>query len=94
MVATARAFGNGGFGASGPPTALVYLNWTTGSQAPMQILGVHDESDQPVNTPVEMQWLAPTHLELTYNGKLQKIDFQAVKYDGVEISLRDASTEK
>ena len=33
MTATARAFGNSGFGINGVDTS-VYLNWTTGSQPP------------------------------------------------------------
>jgi len=40
-----------------------------------------------------MQWLTPTHLEITYKAKAQAIDFQAVKFAGVDISVRDVSGE-
>jgi hypothetical protein len=91
MIATARSFANGGFGASGPSTEFVDLNWTTGSQKPTQILALHDESDKPGDDRIAMRWLAPTNLELSYDGKRQAIDFQAVKFAGVDISLRDIS---
>jgi hypothetical protein len=39
---------------------------------------------------VEMNWLTPTHLELTFKGN-QSIVFQAVKWGGIEISIRDLS---
>jgi hypothetical protein len=91
MIATARAFANGGFGVSGAPATFVYLNWTTGSQKPMEILSLNDESDAPDDAAVEMKWLTPTHLELTYKGSRQSIDFQAIKFAGTDISLRNLS---
>jgi hypothetical protein len=39
---------------------------------------------------VGMKWLTPTRLELTYKGR-RPIDFQAVKCDGVEITVRDVA---
>jgi hypothetical protein len=92
MVASARFYEGGGFGASGPSVTLVYLNWATGSQKPIQILGFHDESDKPVETRIGMLWLTPAHLEITYNAKVQAVDFQAVKFAGVDISLHDLSS--
>jgi hypothetical protein len=38
-----------------------------------------------------MKWLAPAHLEVTYDGGRASIEFQVVKYSGVEISVRDIS---
>jgi hypothetical protein len=93
MIATARAFANGGFGISGVPATFVYLNWTTGSQKPMEILCLGNESDTSDDAAVKMNWLTPTHLELTYKRNRQSIDFQAVKFAGVDISLRDFSSE-
>lgn len=92
MVATASAFANGGFGASGAPATFVYLNWATGSQKPVQILGLESESDAPDDAKVGMNWLTPSHLELTYKSTRQHIGFQAVKFVGVDISLRDLSS--
>ncbi len=92
MIATGHAFANGGFGVSGNPATFVDLNWTTGSQKPVQILSLENESDTPDDIKVGMNWLNPTHLELTYKGNSQHIAFQAVKFAGVDISLRDLSS--
>jgi hypothetical protein len=93
MIATARGLANGGFGISGVPSTFVYLNWTTGSQQPTEILCLDDESDSPDDMNVRMKWLSPTHLELTYKSSRQSINFQAVKFVGVDISLRDTPSE-
>lgn len=92
MIATARAFANGGFGISGVPATFVYLNWTTGSQKPIEILCVGNESDTSSDAAVGLNWLAESHLELTYKSNRQHIDFQAVKFAGIDISLRDLSS--
>jgi hypothetical protein len=89
MIATARAVANSGFAINGVGT-FVYLNWTTGSQPPTLILDLADASDAPRDTNVEMKWIAPAHLELTYRGS-QSLGFQALKWGGVNISVRDSS---
>lgn len=94
MIATARAFANGGFGVSGVPATFVYLNWTAGSQEPTEILCLGDESDASDDVEVGMSWLTPTRLELKYRGNRQSIDFQAIKFAGVDISARDVSSPK
>jgi hypothetical protein len=91
MIATAQGLANGGFGISGVPSTFVYLNWATGSQKPTEILCLDDESDTPEDTKVGMEWLSPTHLELTYEGSHQSINFQAVKFAGIVISVSDQS---
>jgi hypothetical protein len=93
MVATAHAFANGGFGISGAPATFVYLNWTTGSQKPTEILCLGDESDKPDESAVGMNWLTPAHLELTYKGSRQTVSFQAIKFAGIDISVRDVSSD-
>jgi hypothetical protein len=92
MIATARAYANGGFGVSGSPATFVYLNWTAGSQSPTEILSLDDQSDRGEETEVGMKWLAPNRLELAYAGKHQSIGFQAVKCYGVDVSVRDISS--
>jgi len=87
MIATARTVANSGFGTGGIWTA-VYLNWTTGSQPPTKILELADGPKAPGDTVVGMKWLTPTHLELTYKGN-GSLGFQAVKWAGVEISVRE-----
>jgi hypothetical protein len=72
---------------------MVYLNWTAGSQPPVQILNLSYEHEVPRGiTNVEMKWLTPTRLEVTYKGN-PSIAFQAVKCGGVDISVRDLSGE-
>lgn len=88
MVATAEAFTNGGFAAAGPATTLVYLKETTGSQKPTLIF-VFSEGP-PDSTQVKMNWLSPAHLELVYEGQ-RTVDFQSVRYAGVDISVRNAA---
>jgi hypothetical protein len=92
LVATAHTFANSGF-RGGPPTTFVYLSWATGSQSPTLILSLTGGSDVAVDTKVEMKWLDPTHLELKYKEG-QSVDFQAIKWGDVNISLQDGRREK
>jgi hypothetical protein len=39
---------------------------------------------------LQMKWLSPTHLDVTYNQHAS-LDFQVVKCAGIEISVRDLS---
>ncbi len=55
----------------------------------LEFSGGQSESD---GMRVGMNWLTPTHLELTYKGQ-RTIDFQAVKCAGVDVSVRDLSSE-
>jgi hypothetical protein len=89
MIATARTIQTSGIG-TGNPGTFVYLNWTKGSQSPTIILAFHDGPDEPGGMNVGMNWLTPTHLELTYKGR-RAFDFQAVRCDGIDISVRDLS---
>jgi hypothetical protein len=68
----------------------VYLRWATGSPTYTSVLELADASDAPVDTQVEMNWLTPTHLELTFKGN-QTVVFQAIKWFGIDISVRDLS---
>jgi hypothetical protein len=90
MIATAKTFENSGFGTGGGGT-VVYLNWTTGSQLPMEILSFSDGPAGPGGMNVGMNWLTPTHLEITYKGH-RTLDFQAVKCAGIDISVRALSS--
>jgi hypothetical protein len=85
MVATVRAEETSGIGTGDPGTS-VYLNWTTGSQSPTIILFLVPK--QPGIIKVGMNWLDPTHLELTYSGHAI-VDFEAVKCHSVGISVRE-----
>lgn len=88
MIATAEAFANGGFAAPGPTTTFVYLRATRGSQKPVLIFAFSE--GPPDSMEVKISWLTPRHLDVTYEGE-HTVDFQAVKYDGVDISIRNAA---
>jgi hypothetical protein len=88
MVAKAEAFTNSGFAAPGPSTTFVYLKQTTGSQEAVLIFAFSE--GLPDRMQVKIDWLSPVHLELTYVGQ-HTIDFQAVRYAGVDISVRNAA---
>lgn len=90
-VASAFTVEQSGFGTGGGGTD-VYLNWTTGSQPKLLILAFSDGPSEPGGMNVGMNWLTPTHLELTYKGQ-RPLDFQAVKCYGVDISVRELSSE-
>jgi hypothetical protein len=86
-IATAEAIETNGIGV-GDPGTFVSLNWTSGGQVPRLILALSPYlSSSPPITKVGMNWLTPTHLELTYSGKMT-VNFQAIRCDGVEISVR------
>jgi hypothetical protein len=89
MIATAETFEQSGFGTGWVHTT-VYLNWTSGSQPKTLILAFSEGPSEPGGMNVGIRWLTPTRLELTYKGQ-RPLDFQAVKCDGVEISVRELS---
>ena len=86
MIATASTFEQSGFGTGWVQTT-VYLNWAKGKQPRMLILAFSDGPAGPGGMNVGMNWLSPTHLELTYKGE-RPLDFQAAKAGGVDISVR------
>jgi hypothetical protein len=87
-LASARTEQFGGAGTASVETS-VYLKQN--SQPPVEILEFSNDSAFPSGvTNVDMNWVNPTHLEVTYKGH-PTIDFQAVKCSGVDISLRDLS---
>jgi len=91
-LATARSQQWGGPGTAHDATN-VYLKWIKGSQPPTQVLGF---SHQYATMNLKMEWLTPTHLEVTYgvsarSGDHVSLDFQAVKCGGIDISVRDLS---
>lgn len=89
MIATASTFQDRGFLAGSTQTT-VFLNWAVGSQSKTLILAYSDGATASDMT-VDMKWLTPTHLQLTYSGQ-RSLDFQAVKCAGIEISVRNLAT--
>jgi hypothetical protein len=71
----------------------VYLKPPDDSKPPIEILEFANDSAFPSGiTNVDMTWPTPTHLEVTYQGHA-KLNFQAVKCAGIDITVRDLSTE-
>lgn len=56
----------------------------------MEILLLDQQETGPIT--VKMNWLTPSHLEVTYTDN-PTVDFQAVKAAGIEISVRELSSE-
>jgi hypothetical protein len=91
VIAAARtAVRNRGLSIISGADTNVYLKWAKGSRGDTSILELADATDDPVDTRVEMNWLTPTHLELTFKGN-QSIVFQAIQWAGIDISVRDLS---
>ena len=91
-LATARSQQWGGPGTAYDATT-VYLQWVRGSQPPIQILGF---SHQYATMNLKMEWVTPTHLDVTYGpsagpGDQVSLNFQAIKCANIEISARDLS---
>jgi len=89
MIATAKFVQESGPGTDFASTT-VDLNWTYGSQKPTEIFVFSDGPDTPDGMKVGLHWRDANNLEITYRGK-RPIDFQAVKFAGVTISVRDLS---
>ncbi len=84
---------------SGPGNAYdaetVDLKWIKGSQPRTEILGF---SHQYATMNLKMKWLTPTHLEVMYGpsarpGDQVSLDFQVIKIAGIDISVRDLSSQ-
>ena len=82
----------------GPGTAYdattVYLKWIKGSQPPTRVL-VFSHEYATMN--LKMEWVTPTHLDVTYGvsarpGDHVSLDFQVAKISGIDISVRDLSS--
>ncbi len=81
---------DGGLSVLASTDTKVFLKWASGSRKETSVLELADASDAPVDTHVDVKWLTPTHLELTYKGN-QTVVFQAVKWVDVNITVRNLS---
>ena len=101
-TATARTLENSGPGNAWIVTS-VYLEQTNIPESRMEVLGFFCKG--PVPHPftldnaanvggtigLQMTWLSPTHLQVTYDGRKGKVEFQAVRFQVIDISLKDLS---
>jgi hypothetical protein len=89
-LASGRTEQHAGPGNAGVYTS-VYLKRTNDSKSPEEVLGFSFDSAYPSGTSnVKMNWVTPSHLDVTYNGHAD-LYFQVVKYAGIVISVRDLS---
>lgn len=101
-VASADSVQTGGFGSASIQTQ-VYLKSTDGSKPRKEVLGFSCEG--PAGRPyvldnvankggtidLEMKWVSPSHLEVTYNGRAS-VNLRLPNYDHIEVSLKVAPT--
>lgn len=92
-LAIARSEQGGGPGNAYDATT-VTLKSITGLQPQMQVLSF---SHQFATMDLKMEWVTPTHLEVTYGpsarpGDHVSLNLQVVKMGGIDISVRDASS--
>lgn len=100
-IAIAETIQNGGFGSASVDT-IVYLKRNTGSQPPQEVLGFNCHGPVPHPYTLDnvanrggtinltLRWHGPAHLDVTYTGR-PDVNFQVVRYEGVEISAQDIS---
>jgi hypothetical protein len=89
-LASARTDQTSGFGTDGAITA-VYLQPSNRSRRPVQILSLsQNQNAQTSLIDLKMNCIDRTHLDVTYKEH-PNLDFQAVKYAGIEISVHDIS---
>jgi hypothetical protein len=90
-LASAQTDQRSGFGTDGAITTL-YLTPTNGSRSAVQVLSFsQNEHAQTSLIDLKMQWRDSTHLDVSYRDN-PTLDFQAVRYAGIEISIRDLSS--
>ena len=90
-VASAQTIQHSGPGTAGLESS-VFLK--RDSSPRLLILGFLHRGDYQGNgINLTMHWASPSHLEVTYDGRAASLEFQAVKSNGVEISVRDLSGE-
>ncbi|HJS88963.1 MAG TPA: hypothetical protein VJ738_03265 [Steroidobacteraceae bacterium] len=97
-VASARTIQNGGFGSADVYTA-VYLKTPESNGSPIEVLGfdcqgrvphpyvLDNAANRGGTIDLAMKWITPSHLLVTYKGQ-PDIQFQAVRLDGIEITLQ------
>jgi hypothetical protein len=85
-VASAHTDQYGGPGTAGI-LSTVTLRQVKGKQDKIEVLQLSQDSTQ---VDLKLDWLSPTHLEITYKQPAS-VDFQAIKCGGIDISIRDTT---
>jgi hypothetical protein len=105
-LASVRTIQDGGFGSAyiGTTVYLKRIDASVNSGKPKEILDFDcpgpaprayelDPANSGGTIHLTMKWLSPSHLDVSYDGTAT-VDFQVVRFAGVDISLRDASKER
>jgi hypothetical protein len=91
-VAKAQTDQRSGFGTDGATTA-VYLQPSNGARSAVQVLSFsQNQNAQTSLIDLKMNWTDGTHLKVSYKAH-PNLDFQAVKYAGIDISVQDLSSQ-
>lgn len=102
-IASARTVQSGGMGTASIITG-VSLKQAKASQSPMPVLMfscngpvqhpyvLDNEANAGGTIGLSMKWLSPSHLEVSYERHAD-LYFQAIRYNGIEISVRDLSAK-
>jgi hypothetical protein len=85
-IASAHTDQYGGPGTAGI-LSTVTLRQVKGRQDKIEVLQL---SQDATGVDLKLNWLTPTHLEITYKQPAS-VDFQAIKCGGIDISVRDTS---
>jgi len=85
-VAAAHTDQYGGPGTAGI-LSTVTLRQVKGRQDKIEVLQL---SQDVTGIDMKLNWLTPTHLEITYKQPAS-VDFQAIKCGGIDITIRDTS---
>ena len=89
-LAKAQADQRSGFGTDGAVTA-VYLQPSNAARSPVLILAFSQNPNAQTSIiDLKMKWVDGKHLEVSYKEH-PNLDFQAIKYAGIDISVRDLS---
>src|ERR1700733_12091527 len=89
-LSKAQTVERSGFGTDGAVTA-VFLQPFSDARSPVQVLSFsQNQNAQTSVIDLKMKWVDGTHLEVSYKEH-PNLDFQVVRYAGIDISVRDLS---
>lgn len=89
-TATAHSVEHSGFGTGGVETT-VEIKRSSGSQSSERVLAFADDGRA---IKLQMQWDGPSHLSVVYDANPQLLYYQVVRTSGVDISVRDLSSNE
>jgi hypothetical protein len=88
-LALAHTVQHSGPGTDGVET-IVEIKRTNGLRSSTRVLAFANDG---ASMSLKINWMAPSHLEVTFKDDPKMLYFQVVKTSGIDISVRDLSTE-